>query len=125
MTNKFECPKWEESVFAEADGVKVAHAQSTYLYEGRLEGEGLCQALLTYLPDGTGTYVGTEMFTGKIDGRAGTVVFQHNGTFDAAGITGAWTVAPGTGTGDLAGGTGSGSVTMAMGTQSSGYTFTS
>lgn len=125
MTNTFEAGKWEEHNYVEADGgVKLALAKVTYKYSGQLDGESESHSLLTYRADGTGTFVGSELFTGTIEGRKGTVVLQHTGTFDAEHIVDNWTVAPGTGTGELEGATGSGSFDMKMGTTSVEYTFT-
>jgi hypothetical protein len=97
----------------------------TYEYKGYLDGESTSNSLLTYLPDGTGTYVGTELFTGTIDGKQGTVVLQQVGGFDAEHIFGTWTITPGSGTGDLKGITGQGSFDMKMGVPRVDYEFTS
>jgi hypothetical protein len=125
MTNTYESLSWEEHNFVEIDGgVKIAHATVTYRYTGQLEGESQAQGLLTYRPDGTGTFVSTEFFTGTVDGKKGTVVLQHAGDFDAEHIVSRFTVAPGTGGGDLVGLTGSGEFDMKMGTPAVEYTFT-
>ncbi|GAB3911436.1 hypothetical protein GCM10029964_117330 [Kibdelosporangium lantanae] len=125
MTNTYESLSWEEHNFVEIEGgVKIAHATVTYRYTGQLEGESRAQGLLTYRPDGTGTFVSTEYFTGAVDGRKGTVVLQHAGDFDAEHITSRFHVEPGTGGGDLVGLTGSGEFDMKMGTPSVEYTFT-
>jgi hypothetical protein len=124
MTNSFEATAWDEHNFVEIEGgVKLAHAKVSYKYTGHLEGESSSFGVLTYLPEGNGTYFGTELFTGKIDGKQGTVVLQQTGIFDAEHITGAWTIAPGTGSGELEGATGGGSFDMKMGTPTAEYIF--
>ncbi|MEV4311943.1 DUF3224 domain-containing protein [Actinocrispum sp. NPDC049592] len=126
MTNSFGSTNWEEQTFAEAgDGVKIAHAKMTFKYGGHLTGESNSNCLLTYLPDGTGTYVGSELFTGTIDGKQGTVVMQQEGRFDAEHISGTWTITPGSGTGDLKDTTGHGSYDMKMGVPTVDYEFKS
>jgi hypothetical protein len=125
MTNSFEAIKWEENNYAETeDGVKLAYAKVTYKYGGQLEGESNASGLLTYLADGTGTYVSSELFTGTINGKKGTVVLHSAGDFDAEHITGRWTVAPGSGTGELEGFAGEGSFDMKMGVATTEYKFT-
>ncbi|TCO65176.1 uncharacterized protein DUF3224 [Actinocrispum wychmicini] len=125
MTNKFEAANWDEHNYVETeDGGKLALVKVNYKYGGQIEGETESRSLLTYLADGSGTFVGTELFTGTIEGKKGTVVFQHAGTFDAEHIVDNWTLAPGTGTGELEGATGTGSFDMKMGTPSVEYTFT-
>jgi hypothetical protein len=126
MTNTFEAVKWEEQPYAESEGgTKLAHAKMTYVYTGQLEGESNASGLLTYLPDGTGTFIGSELFTGTIDGKKGTVVLQQSGTFDAEGVAATWHIAPGSGTGELTEAGGKGEYGMKMGTMSTAYTFTS
>jgi hypothetical protein len=125
MTNTFTASSWDEQVYAETEGgAKLAHAKMTYVWQGQLDGEGQVNGILTYRPDGTGTFVGSELFTGSVNGQKGTVVFQHVGTFDAQGVSGTWTIAPGTGTGELTEAEGDGAMGMNMGTDSTGYTFT-
>jgi hypothetical protein len=124
MTNSFGSTRWEEQNYVESEnGAKLAHAKMTYEYKGYLDGESTSNALLTYLPDGTGTYVGTELFTGTIDGKQGTTVLQQVGGFDAEHIFGTWTIAPGTGTGELKDATGQGSFDMKMGVPRVDYNF--
>jgi hypothetical protein len=124
--NKFECTKWDEVAYAEAEnGAKVGDAKMTFVYTGVLEGEGKSAGLLLYTADGSGTATGAELFTGRVNGREGTVILQTTNTFDAEGVTGTFKIVPGTGTGELADATGGGAYEMKMGTMSTEYTFTS
>ncbi len=71
-------------------------------FTGGLDGTSVTTMIATRTPDGAG-YVAMERFTGSIDGRAGSVVFQHGGT-EQHGVTGQFgDVVPGTGRGELAG----------------------
>jgi hypothetical protein len=124
--NKFECTNWEESAYAEvANGPKIGDAKMAFRYRGVLEGEGKSAGLLIYTADGSGTATGAEFFTGRVNGREGTVILETTNTFDAEGVTGTFKIVPGTGTGELADATGHGAYEMKMGTYSTEYTFTS
>jgi predicted dehydrogenase len=124
--NKFECTNWEESAYAEATGgPKIGDAKMTFRYSGVLEGEGKSAGLLIYTADGSGTATGAEFFTGRVNGREGTVILETTNTFDAEGVTGTFRIVPGTGTGELADATGHGAYEMKMGTYATEYTFTS
>jgi hypothetical protein len=129
--NKFECTKWDELAYAEAapadpaNNTKIGDAKMTFAYTGVLEGEGKSAGLLIYTADGSGTATGAELFTGRVNGREGTVILQTTNTFDAEGVTGTFKIVPGTGTGELADATGEGAYEMKMGTMSTEYTFTS
>ena len=124
--NTFECTEWNEQAYAEAgNGAKVGDAKMTFVYTGVLEGEGRSAGLLVYTADGSGTATGAELFTGRVDGREGTVILRTTNTFDADGVTGTFQLVPGTGTGELADATGSGAYEIKTGTMSAEYTFTS
>jgi hypothetical protein len=125
VMNKFECTKWEEQAYAEAENkAKIGDAKMTFVYTGVLEGEGKSAGLLIYTAGGSGTATGAELFTGRINDREGTVILATTNTFDAEGVTGTFKIVPGTGTGDLADATGEGAYEMKMGTMSTEYTFT-
>ena len=100
----FKIKKWEEAPYLEReDGRKLTRCSVEYLYEGDLSGESTLEYLMSYNPDGTGTFVGIERVQGSLSGKKGSFVFQHVGTFDATSVTGKLTIAPGSADGDLAG----------------------
>lgn len=101
-TGHFTDPRWDETTLAEHEAGKLARADVTFSYTGDLEGEGAVTYLMAYGPDGTGTYVGFEVVTGALDGRHGTFVVRHDGTFDGTAARARWSIVPGSGTGDLA-----------------------
>ncbi|MET0234319.1 MAG: DUF3224 domain-containing protein [Kibdelosporangium sp.] len=124
--NKFECTKWEEQAYAEAgNNAKIGDAKMTFVYTGVLEGEGKSAGLLMYTADGSGHATGAELFTGRINGREGTVILHTTNTFDAEGVTGTFKIVSGTGSGELADATGEGAYEMKMGTMTTEYEFTS
>jgi len=88
-----------------------------------LDGEGKQAYLGVFRPDGTtGVWVGLELVTGRLDGRAGSFVLQQQGTFDAKGVTGTWQVVPDAGSGDLAGLRGEGGFAWGTHEDSAAYT---
>lgn len=103
-------PRWDESTYSEHDGGKLARADVSTVYRGTLEGEGVLTYLMSYLADGTGTFVGYERVAGSLDGRSGTFVLLHDGTFDETAVRATVTVVAGTGSGELAGLSGTGSM---------------
>ncbi len=100
----FRIKKWEEVPYLEGeDGRKLTRCSVEYLYEGDLSGESVLEYLMSYNPDGTGTFVGIERVEGSLKGKQGSFVFQHVGTFDATSVSGRLTIAPGSADGDLTG----------------------
>lgn len=105
----FTAKSWDEKPYDEFDeGRKLTRASVTYTYTGDLEGEGKAEYLMIYTVDGTGHAIALERVVGKIGGRSGSFVVQHDGTFKATGVKNRWFVVPGSGTGDLQGLTGGG-----------------
>ena len=84
-------------------------------FSGGLEGEGTVEWLMGYGEDGTAAFVGLERVVGRVDGRSGTFVLQHTGTFDGKLATADVTVVPGSGTGDFAGIKGGGTFEAGLG----------
>jgi hypothetical protein len=100
----FQGTSWEETTFSEVeDGAKLARASVTNVYAGDLEGEGTLEYLLIYREDGSCGFVGVERIVGRLDGRSGSFVLEHRGTYEAGTATGSWLVAPGSGAGGLHG----------------------
>jgi hypothetical protein len=100
----FAVKSWDEQPYRElADGSKFTKVEGVFTFEGALEGRSTEDYLMFYRADGTGNYVGLARIEGAIDGRAGSFVVQHSGTFDETGVTLSWLVVPGSGTGKLQG----------------------
>ena len=109
----FAMKSWDEKPYDEFEGGrKLTRADVVYTYQGDIEGEGKVQYLMAYAPNGTGNFVGIERVVGKFAGRSGSFVMQHDGTFEAHGVTDRWTIVPGTGTGELQSLTGKGEGTI-------------
>jgi hypothetical protein len=108
-TGTFQGKSWEETAFSEIEGgPKLARASVTNVYSGDVEGEGTLEYLLLYRHDGTCGFVGVERIVGRIGGRAGSFVLQHDGVWESGTARGNWFVVPGSGTDELTGLTGTG-----------------
>jgi hypothetical protein len=103
----FGVKSWEEKAYDEfGEGQKLTRSNVTYSYSGDLEGEGKVEYLMVYNPDGSGVVIALERVSGKLAGRSGSFVVQHNGTFHAHGVNNRWSVVPGSGTDGFKGLTG-------------------
>jgi hypothetical protein len=104
---QFEVTSWDEQAFDEGDGVaKLTEATVGKTYTGGVEGTSTTRWLMAYAPDETAVFVGIERITGTVDGKDGTVVLQHVGTFEGGAAKAELTVL--SGTGGLDGATGDG-----------------
>lgn len=103
LTAEFEVTGWNETPYDEpAEGPKLTRAVVRKRFHGALEGDSVTELLTAQGPDGRG-YVASERYTGTIDGRRGTVVFQHGG-LETGGVPVTFgSIVPGSGTGELAG----------------------
>lgn len=87
---------------------------------GAVEGEGRQSLMIFYhdrerLDRGPGEWVGLDLITGTVDGRAGTFAVRQRGRFtgdEGERWSGTAEVVPGSGTGDLEGLSGEGKVTI-------------
>ena len=108
--SRFQIIGWDENPYAEFEsGAKLTKAKVTQAYEGDLVGEGAVEFLMSHGSDGTASFVGLELVTGKLVGKVGTFIIQHVGTFGSSGALSDWTILPGSGTGELVGIKGKGS----------------
>ena len=61
------------------------------------------QYLMLYREDGTAAVIGLERITGKLAGRSGSFVLEHNGGFADGVASGDFNVVEGSASGELAG----------------------
>ena len=111
----FSTTSWQETTYKEnPEGAKFTKVNATFQYTGELEGEGSAEYLMFYRQDGkTGHFVAQEQITATIIGRSGSFVAQHEGTFDAHGVTTRWLILGGSATGELVGLIGSAEIVLA------------
>ncbi len=116
LKSTFAIDNWDENEILEADGgPKVTRALVTRSFTGDLEGEGSIEWVMGYDESGSATFVGLERFVGKVDGKNGSFVLRHVGSFDGQTAQAELLVVPDTGAGDLAGIRGEGSFQAEMG----------
>ena len=107
ITATFEIKGWDEQPFDEAVGVaKLTKATVAKEYAGDVEGTSATEWLMAYHPDKSAEFVGLERIKGTIDGRRGSLVLQHVGTFEDGAAKATLTVV--SGTDELKGATGTG-----------------
>ena len=86
------------------DGVSLGRMSLAKRFAGDLVGTGQGEMLTALTPiKGSAGYVAIERFTGALQERHGSFVFQHTGTMNEGTQQLSITVVPGSGTGGLAG----------------------
>lgn len=126
-TGHFTAADWKEHPVTPADEApRVARASVTNSFTGGIEASGtVCEYVIVYVPGATGAFTGTELLTGRLDGRAGAFAVEERGRFDADGtVHCAFEVIAGSGTGELTGLRGTGEFTARHGEASVAYAFT-
>jgi hypothetical protein len=100
----FKVGSWEEVTYQELAGnAKLTWATITMDYLGDIEGKGSSELLMCYRADGTATYLGFELVTGRVKGKRGSFVADCRGSFDGAESTTLWSVVPDSATDELQG----------------------
>lgn len=80
-TATFEIKGWDEKPYEEFDdGRKMTHALVKKSFQGDIDGESSVQYLMTYGEDGSAHIVGMERIVGRLGGRSGSFVLQHDRT---------------------------------------------
>jgi hypothetical protein len=103
-TGTFEGKSWDEKPYNEIEGLpKLTRVSSTNTFHGDVEADGMLEYLIAYRDENSGSFTGLERVIGRIDGRSGSFVLQHSGSFEGRTAKGDWFVVPGSGTGELRG----------------------
>lgn len=106
----FQITGWNEMPYSEAtDGVKQSYAKVSQSYTGTIEGTASVHYLMSYQSAGSAVFTGFETLTARIEGKSGTLVLQHNGTFEQGVASSQFVIVAGSGKEQLAGIAGSGS----------------
>lgn len=106
----FQITGWNEEPYSEGeDGVKQSYAKVSQSYSGAIEGTSSVHYLMSYQGAGSAVFNGFETFSGTIADKTGTVVIQHNGTFQQGVASSDFVIVAGSGKDQLAGIKGSGS----------------
>lgn len=100
----FRVEEWNEEAFSEAEGgpvLKKAHVRK--IYTGEIEGEGIVEYLFVYTGPQTADIYGLERFSGRVDDKHGTFIFEHKGKFEDGIADIVLEIIPRSGTGELHG----------------------
>jgi hypothetical protein len=117
-TATFQIKSWDETSYAEFEkGAQLTRANAKQSFSGDMAGEGSAEYLMFHRADSSASFVGMEHFVGKVGGRWGSFVLQHQGAFDKSMARSAWTVVADSGTGELHGLRGEGSFVAPQGGQ--------
>jgi Protein of unknown function (DUF3224) len=109
ISAKFEVESWDEAPFHEGGGLpKLTRATVAKKYSDGIDGASTTVWLMAYAEDGSATFVGLERLQATIDGRKGSLVLRHVGSFEDGVAKASLTVVPGSGTGELASARGDG-----------------
>jgi len=105
----FTVQGWDEKTISDVEGqLKMTHTNVAKTFQGDLEGQATLQYLMFYGPNEQTRVIGIERVTGKLGGKTGSFVLEHNGGDDGSEARGALSILPRSGTGELAGIRGSG-----------------
>ncbi len=111
----FQITLWDEKRARDLpDGGHLSRTVVTQSYRGAMIGRSSVEYLMVHHPDHSATFVGIEHFSGTIQGRPGTCLFQHAGSFQGRAALSRWTVIPGSGTDGLKGIAGNGSFVVGL-----------
>jgi hypothetical protein len=99
----FSVTSWKEESYSELGDTKLTTSAVSYAYAGDISGESVLTYVMHYERKDCGTCYAFERFTGAVQGKTGSFVVEHRGTFDGVGVKGLLTIVPGSGTGDLTG----------------------
>lgn len=105
----FEVTGWDEEPYAETEGSpKLSQATVRKSFVGAISGSSEAQVLMCRSDadnlEAGGGYIASDVFSGSVDGKEGSFVFQHGGLMFPDGKTETFgTIVPGSGRGELAG----------------------
>jgi hypothetical protein len=108
LSATFEVKSWDETPFDDLDTPKLTRAVVSKSYGGDLDGSSTTEWLMAYAEDGAAAFVGLERFTGEIDGRSGTLVLRHVGSYADGTAKADLTVVEGANSGELRSASGEG-----------------
>lgn len=119
-TATFTIDRWDETDRHEQPEVTLVRTTVEKTFTGGFEGRSLAWLTMLHAPGELHAYDGYERLDGRLDGRAGGFVLNHDATASPAGQRAIWRIVDGSGTGALAGITGQATITRHDG---GGHTF--
>jgi len=98
IVGEFLVTAWEEGAFDEQ--TQTTRATIRKQFRGDIEGTSVAELLAAGAEGGRG-YIASELFTGSVLGRKGTLIFQHGGLDDGVAPYTFGNIVPNGGTGEL------------------------
>ncbi len=118
ISARFAIQSWDEKPYHEVPGQpKLTRAAVRKTYTGELAGEGYVEYLMMYHRDGSAAFVGLELVSGTLAGRAGSFVLQRTGVFEGGRAKESYIVLAGSATNELCGLRGQGTSAVGHGTE--------
>ena len=98
----FRIDSWEEETFAESEGgPTLKKASVKKIYSGDLEGVGIVEYIFMYTDKNNASIYGLEHYSGRLDQKNGSFVFEHKGVFEHGIADIIWNIVPKSGSGEL------------------------
>lgn len=105
----FAVSAWDENSVEEwGEGAKITRAKVKQEYSGAWEGHSHIEYTMLYTDASSASFVGFEIFDGKLDGKQGRLVIQHDGRFEAGVAKSRFQIVENSGTDELVGISGEG-----------------
>ncbi|AUI52713.1 DUF3224 domain-containing protein [Arthrobacter crystallopoietes] len=99
----FDVTEWDPEPYEiEGSNSDLSRVRVTKLFDGLITGTSRAELLMAGNTRGAG-YVASEVFTGTVDGKEGSMIIQHWGLAEGEAAASAGHIIPGSGTGDLEG----------------------
>lgn len=103
IRGSFDISRWEPEPYAvEGAEGELSRVSATKEFVGDIEGTSTAELLMAGNSRGAG-YVASEVFTGTVQGRRGSVIVQHWGLAEGTAAASSGHIIPGSGTGELEG----------------------
>ncbi len=100
---EFEITEWEAQPYSEPGShSELSRVRVGKAFSGDFSGSSTAELLMAGNNHGAG-YVASELFTGAVGGREGSMVLQHWGVAEGAEAASSGHIIPGSGTGELTG----------------------
>jgi hypothetical protein len=103
VNGEFEISGWDAQPY-EMSGTnsELSRVRAAKVFTGDIAGTSVAELLMAGNSRGAG-YVASEVFTGSVAGREGTMIVQHWGLAEGTAAASSGHIIPGSGTGGLAG----------------------
>ena len=109
IETSFTVSAWDETSVEEwGEGGKISRAKVKQEYSGAWEGHSHIEYTMLYTSASSASFVGFEIFDGKVDAKQGRFVIQHIGRFESGVAKSQFQIVENSGTDELIGISGQG-----------------